>query len=479
MNHRAASVPEPTALLLSQDAALIEEIRGIKGTVRRLRLEVCETVAQAHAALERQSVALLLVHVTGSSDETDVARLVGWAAAKPPCATIILSDDHNDHQAAGFLRAGAADCLRRPLDHGKLACLMDILALGARPKANGTPVPGALSALPRHAPDLSQAVMLEPDMMELMEQLRRVVPQETTLLLTGETGTGKTRFARLIHELSPRRDDPFLVVDCGALSAPLIESELFGHIRGAFTGADRDRPGKLAAAGKGTLLLDEITSLTPNLQVKLLRAVDERVFEPVGADQSLPLLARLVVTSTVPLDREVAAGRFRTDLFYRLNVVSLYLPPLRERVAAVAPLARKFLGEFVARNRPDLRGLSAEALRALEAYSWPGNVRQLRNVIEHIAALSPGPDVMLADLPEAIRSATSRPPAAQGVTKLALFDAKPAETLAKSNAEAEKMRILEALRKHGNNRVRAAAELGISRVSLYKKLQKHGLLCPA
>ena len=314
-----------------------------------------------------------------------------------------------------------------------------------------------------------------PEFQLLREQLRRVMPQDTTLLLSGETGTGKTRLARIVHELSPRRDEPFLVVDCGALSISLIESELFGHVRGAFTGADRDRPGKLAAAGKGTLLLDEINSLPLPLQVKLLRAVDERVFEPVGMNRPQPLRARLIAASNAPLEAEVAAGRFRADLYYRLNVVSFYLPPLRERRQVVAGLARKFLAEFAARNRPDLRGLTPEAMRALEAYPWPGNVRQLRNVIERAAALCPSPDILRSDLPEAIRSPmlTLRSPV-DGPSSGA--EASTAcLTLSQSKAEAEVLRITEALRKHGNNRLRAAAELGISRMGLYKKLHKYGI----
>jgi two-component system response regulator PilR (NtrC family) len=314
-----------------------------------------------------------------------------------------------------------------------------------------------------------------PEFQLLREQLRRVVPQDTTLLLTGETGTGKTRLARIVHELSPRCDEPFLVVDCGALSVSLIESELFGHVRGAFTGADRDRPGKLAAAGRGTLLLDEINSLPMPLQAKLLRAVDDRVFEPVGANKGQPLRARLIAASNASLEAEVASGNFRADLYYRLNVVSFYLPPLRERRQVIGGLARKFLAEFAARNRPDLRGLSEDAVRALEAYHWPGNVRQLRNVVERAAALCPSPDILRSDLPEAIRSPMQtplRPPDAPART------GEPASaclTLSQSKAEAEVLRITEALRKHGNNRLRAAAELGISRMGLYKKLHKYGI----
>ena len=308
---------------------------------------------------------------------------------------------------------------------------------------------------------------------QLREQLLRVVPQDTTLLLTGETGTGKTRLARFIHELSPRRDEPFLIVDCGALSISLIESELFGHVRGAFTGADRDRPGKLAACGKGTLLLDEIDALPLPLQIKLLRAVDERVFEPVGANKVQPLRARLIAASNAPLEEEVSAGRFRADLYYRLNVVSFYLPPLRERRAAVACLARKFLDDFTARNRPDLQGLSDQALGALEGHHWPGNIRELRNVVERAAALCQGPELLACDLPASITSAAPEPAPAGPWTSANCDSSTP--TLAQAKAQAEVLRITEVLRKNGNNRLQAAAELGISRMGLYKKLRKYRL----
>jgi DNA-binding NtrC family response regulator len=302
-----------------------------------------------------------------------------------------------------------------------------------------------------------------------------VAPQETTLLLTGQTGTGKTRLARLIHELSPRRHDPFLVVDCGALSPTLIESELFGHAKGAFTGAERDRAGKLAAAGRGTLLLDEVNSLPLPLQAKLLRAVDEHVFEPVGANRSQPLHARLIAASNAELQREVEAGRFRSDLYYRLNVVAFFLPPLRERRSSVAPLAHRFLAEFATRNRADVTGLSSEALRALEAYDWPGNVRELRNVLERAVALCPGPRIEPTDLPEVMREEGFALPSATTAFLRDSRDLKPA-SLQQSKQEVEVRRILEALHKNGNNRLRAAQELGISRVALYKKLHKYGLM---
>jgi two-component system, NtrC family, response regulator HydG len=248
---------------------------------------------------------------------------------------------------------------------------------------------------------------MAPEMAALVDQIRRVAPQDTTLLFTGETGTGKTRLARMVHELSPRRDQPFLVVDCGALSPSLIESEIFGHVRGAFTDANRDRAGKLAAVGGGTLLLDDINSLPLTAQGKLLRAVDDRVFEPVGSNKAHPLRARLIAISNAPLDREVEAGRFRSDLYYRLNVVGFFLPPLRDRRAAIALLAAQFVAEFAARNRPDVHGLAPAATRALGQYAWPGNIRELRNVVERAVALCAGPEVLPRDLPEAVRTAAT------------------------------------------------------------------------
>ncbi len=313
-------------------------------------------------------------------------------------------------------------------------------------------------------------------MSELEEQLRRVAPQDTTLLFTGETGTGKTRLARLIHELSARRDEPFLVIDCGALSEHLIESEFFGHVKGAFTGADRDRVGKLAAAGRGTLLVDEVNSLPLALQSKLLRAADERVFEPVGSEKPQPFRARLIAATNAPLDREVEAGRFRADLYFRLNVVGFSLPPLRDRPEVIAALAHKFFREFADQRRAtSLKSITPDTVQALTAYSWPGNIRELRNVLERAVALSRGPEIQLTDLPEAVRSA--RPAIAPAELPRSQPTPRPSpSTLAQSKEEAEILLITEVLRRNNNNRLRAAAELGISRMGLYKKLHKYRLI---
>jgi two-component system response regulator HydG len=459
----------PTVLLVTRTPSVIEAIQGISNTIPHLQLEVCPGDDRACAKVRRPDVALVLAHASVGADG-EISRLL-WAvaSARRPCATLVLSETYKEHQAAALLRAGAADYLELPADLPRLAHLLDALTHRLRPAA---------------APDATRPPAPEPlagvvaDGLEgMLEQVRRVAPQETTLLLTGQTGTGKTRLARLIHELSPRRHEPFLVIDCGALSPTLIESELFGHVRGAFTGAERERAGKLAAAGRGTLLLDEVNSLPLPLQAKLLRAVDEHLFEPVGANRPLPLQARLIAASNVDLQAEVAAGHFREDLFYRLNVVAFFLPPLRERRSAIAPMAQRFLADFTSRNRPDVLGFSPGTLRTLEAYRWPGNVRELRNVIERAVALCPGPLVEPDDLPEALRGEEPvSPPAAASF--------RPVTTglrsgpLHQSTEEAEVRRIREALHKNGNNRLRAAQELGISRVALYKKLHKYGLMEP-
>jgi two-component system response regulator HydG len=448
---------------VSRTPAVIEPVRSIRNSIGQLHLEVCPDLDAAVARLRPANVALVLAHLAATGEEPGTTRLLREvSAARRPCATVVLADAYHEQQAAALFRAGAADYLELPADRDKLASVVDALTRRHRQ----APAPAAPQA--PAVPDRDGGTLGN-----LMAQVTRVAPQDTTLLLTGATGTGKTRLARLIHDLSPRRAQPFLVVDCGSLSPTLIESELFGHVKGAFTGADRDRAGKLAAAEGGTLLLDEVNSLPLPLQSKLLRAVDARLFEPVGSNREQPLRARLIAASNVPLDEEVAEGRFRADLFYRLNVVGFFLPPLRERRGCIAGLANRFLTELAGRNRPDVSGFTTEAQHALERYDWPGNVRELRNIIERAVALCEGPEVGLYDLPEAVqraKGAWSSVPWEDAAEPIA------PSTLQQSTTNAEVRRILEALAKHKNNRLRAAAELGISRVGLYKKLHRYGLM---
>jgi DNA-binding NtrC family response regulator len=484
--------PEPAfmldskILLISRDATLIKTVGRVTGSIHSLRLEVAEEIDAAEYHLEGNGVVMILVHLEEGADHEGVIRLVRSIAGWPqPVPLLVLSDQYHAEQALVLLRLGAVDYLSQPLDLDRLAYLIDVLTVRARAIATTpTPASGASeNRVPLQTLGEDEPFLYYPyaDMGRMMDQVRTVAPQETTVLLTGETGTGKTHLARLIHELSPRRRLPFLVVNCGALSSGLIESEMFGHLRGSFTGADRDRTGKFQEVGAGTLLLDEIDALPLGLQAKLLRAVEERVFEPVGSNRSLSMKARLIAASNRTLDQEAAAGRFRSDLYYRLNVINFTLPPLRHRPWTIAPLANHYIAEFCVKNGREVLSLQSATLRALEEYAWPGNIRELRNVTERAVALCAGREIQVDDLPPAIRTAeavNNQPPEPAQLTippALAAHALGKQPTLSATKEEAEVARITQALSKHGNNRLRAAAELGISRMTLYKKLRKYNL----
>jgi transcriptional regulator with PAS, ATPase and Fis domain len=313
----------------------------------------------------------------------------------------------------------------------------------------------------------AQLLAQTPSLLSLAEPLALAASQDLTVLLTGETGTGKTFLARLIHEYSPRRGHQLLVVPCGALVANLVESELFGHVRGAFTGADRLKVGKFEAAGDGTILLDEIETLGLEHQANLLRVIETGEYEPVGSNRTQICTARIIAASNRNLEEAAEQGRFRQDLYYRLNVISVYLPPLRERVQDIAPLAREMADRFAQRFRKDLVAIGPEAMQALEAFSWPGNIRQLENVMQQAVLMSSGPELLWSHLPKYIQAHADSLPVGRPVSRK--------ETLVQSCEDAERSAIKRALMTW-DTRTDAASALGISRVTLYKKMKKHGLM---
>ena len=320
-------------------------------------------------------------------------------------------------------------------------------------------------ALVRVAPDVEEPlgiVAKSGAMRTLVDLARRVAKVDSTTLITGESGSGKERIARLVHEESTRAAGPFIAVNCGAITESLLEGELFGHARGAFTGATQDRPGLFEAANSGTLLLDEVGEVSPGMQVKLLRALQEREIRRVGENKTRKVDVRILAATNRDLAHGVAGGSFRQDLYYRLKVVELHVPALRDRKDDLLPLARVLLADAALRMKRKILGLTSAAADQLSRYEWPGNVRELENAMERAVALARGERVEVEDLPEDVRQAVPRPVAARGAVR-------PLE-------EVEKEYILAALELNGGNQTHTAEQLRIGSATLYRKLKTYGMV---
>jgi len=315
-----------------------------------------------------------------------------------------------------------------------------------------------MSSKPSDAPRI-EWMARDPASLRVLELARKVAATNTTLLITGESGSGKDHLARLIHELGPRRDAPYLKIDCASLPPALVESELFGHERGAFTGAVDRKRGRLELAEGGTIVLDEVAALAPAVQAKLLRVLEERSFERLGGTDTLRIDARLIALTNTDLARAVAAGQFREDLYFRLNVLAIPVPPLRERPADILPLAGRLLARLgTVHGRPAAR-FNAEAQRALECYAWPGNVREMKNVIERALVFAKKDELGAADLPDAVRAAAPGA-AAAGLRSLEEVE----REVIRATLEATHYKI-----------GRSAEILGITRKTLLEKRKKYGL----
>jgi transcriptional regulator with PAS, ATPase and Fis domain len=304
---------------------------------------------------------------------------------------------------------------------------------------------------------------------ELVELVRRIAKVDATVLITGESGTGKERIARLIHDESTRAGGPFVAVNCAAITETLLESELFGHARGAFTGASHDRAGLFEAANGGTLLLDEVGEIPAGMQVKLLRVLQEREVRRVGENKSRPINVRVLSATNRDLVHGVAGGAFRQDLYYRLKVVEAHVPSLRDRTADILPLASALLGAAARRMKRDVSGFSPTAIELLLHYGWPGNVRELENAMERAAALAKGSMVEERDLPEELRAIITVPPLDPNVRALAGI---------RPLAEIEKDYIVAALARNGGNQTHTAQQLKIGSATLYRKLRSYGMTSP-
>jgi DNA-binding NtrC family response regulator len=320
-----------------------------------------------------------------------------------------------------------------------------------------------------------------PGLSMMLADLEVAARHDVTVLLVGETGSGKTYLSRLVHEISPRHEAPFLPVACGALPADLIESELFGHVKGAFTSAHADKEGKFIAARRGTILLDEIDALGPEQQVKLLRVIESGEFEPVGSNRTLKSEARLIVASNVELHPLVEQKRFRADLYYRLNMLKFEIPPLRSRRPDIAPLARRFIREQAARHRIEIIHIDESLFASLENYPWPGNVRELEHVIQRAVIYSRDGLLSARHLPPHIVLCQPGPGHDGSPVRTCPADRNTgagscSSSLGRQVALSEREIIQQALFQHNESRTNTARALGISRVTLYNKMKKYGMM---
>jgi len=420
-------------------------------------------VDAALAALDERPIdAVLLDLVMPGRTGLDFLRELGERSDVPP--VIVLSATRTVATAVEAMKLGAVDYVTKPFD-------VDALRIKLRQVLERRALEREVAQLRDQVAGrsrLGRLIGASEVMRGVYRTIERVAEARSTVLITGESGTGKELVARAIHDLGPRRDERYVVVNCAAIPDTLMESELFGHERGAFTGASERRIGKFEAAHGGTLFLDEIGELAAPVQAKLLRALQDKTIERLGSTQSIPVDARVIAATNRDLEREVAAGRFRADLFYRVNVVPIVLPPLRERREDVRLLAETFVERGRGESGRGPQRLAPSALAALERYAWPGNVRELENTIERAMTLGTGDVIEATDLPNEIQAA-SRTESLHDAVRAGHLD------LESAVARLEVELIREALTRTEGNQTRAAEMLGITRRLLKLKMDRHGI----
>jgi len=379
----------------------------------------------------------------------------------PDTAVIMITGYGTIGNAVEAIKRGAYDYLTKPIIDDEIKLVIERALEQQHLMAENRSLRSQLGE--RYS--LDNIIGHDPKMLRTFDLIEAVADTPTTVLITGESGTGKSLVARAIHQHSNRRAAPFVEVACGALPETLLESELFGHVRGAFTGAVRDKAGKFKQADGGTIFLDEISTATPALQVKLLRVLQDFEFEPVGGSKTEHVDVRCLLATNQDLEEEVRRGRFRQDLYYRVNVVTIHLPPLRERIGDIPLLAEHFLDQHCRRTGRKVVGFTDEAMRHLQAYGWPGNVRQLENVIERAVILTKHPTVTPADLPDDVRGDGA--PGGNDNGRI--------RPLKEALERPEREIIERALAAYQGSRQATADALGINRTTLYKKMKRYGI----
>lgn len=436
-----------------QRLLVVEDDAGVRTTVVTfLELEgyQVDAVSSTREAIQRLDEAVYPVVITDIylDERTGLDVLDAARAKDPDCAVILMTARGTMETVMAATKGGAFDYIAKPFE---LDVLLDAVK---RAEASRSGVEGEAASEVEDLPE-SEMIGSSPHMVEIYKIVSKVAPTDATVLLEGETGTGKELIARMIHRNSPRSSEPFVAVDCASIAPALLESELFGALKGAYTGADRDRMGVFEAANHGTVFLDEIGDIELSFQLKLLRFLQEREIRPLGSPRSRPVDLRVIAATNRDLQRLVEEGKFRNDLWFRVNVVRVHVPPLRERRGDVPLLAHYFVRKYNQRYGQQTK-LTGSGLKAMEDYVWPGNVRQLQHMMERLTILAPNRRVDGETVREAVEATESRE--------------RGGETL----AGAEMDQIRRVLGATGGNKSRAARILGIERKTLYRKLARAG-----
>ncbi len=452
-----------SVLLVDDDQIILDSLGGFL-ELEGYDVTIAPSIAKAINCLKAAHFNLVITDV--SMPASDGFELLRYVKANHEEVVVILVTGYGTIEAAvEAIKLGAYDYLTKPIIDDDVRMAVERALQQQRLIAENRQLKQTLSD--RYS--FRNIVGQDYRMAKVFDLIDAVADSRTTVLITGESGTGKSMIARAIHSHSPRAVGPFVEVACGALPDTLLESELFGHVRGAFTHAVIDKQGKFAAADTGTIFLDEIATASPQLQVKFLRVLQEKQFEPVGSNTTQTADVRVILATNHDLRDEVAGGRFREDLYYRINVVNIELPPLRDRIGDICLLAEHFLAKYLDGSNRRIEGFAPETIELMQHYAWPGNVRELENCVERAVVLCRKSIVEPDDLPPNVLQSVS---AGAGVL------AAPATgtTLAKALEGPEKQVIQNRLQAHNGNRQATADDLGINRTTLYKKMKKFGLL---
>ena len=447
---------KPTLLIVDDEKTTREGLRA--ALEERYDIYIAEDAKMAMNLLESENFDVMLTDFKLPNE--DGMKLIARAKSLPkPPICILMTAYGSEELAVDAMKRGADDYIAK----GRLQ--IDELEMRIARALKQQTLEVENVSLRRQLDTkfgLENIIGQSPAMAEIFEIVQQVAPTRATVLVLGESGTGKELIAKALHQLSPRAKHSFVTVHCAALAPTLLESELFGHERGAFTGAHERRIGRFEQAQGGTLFLDEIGEIDATIQVKLLRFLGERTFERVGSNKTMTADVRLVAATNKNLEELVKTGKFREDLFFRLRVVEIELPPLRERSGDIPLLAQSFLKEFAKENDKPVNDFTADALEALMNGSWPGNVRELRTAIEHAVVLARGERIALRDLPPSVRGG-------------AVADVKLLQGKALTVKDAEKQLIIRALKETDGNRTRAAQKIGMSRRTFHRKLHEYHL----